>query len=66
VKELRGFKKVFLLPGEEREVSFTLQPRDLAYYDAHRKRWITEPGEFELSIGVSAEDIRVRKRFTLK
>ena len=66
VKELKGFQKIYLLPGEEREVSFTLQPRDLAYYDAHRKCWITEPGEYELCIGVSVEDIRVKKRFTLK
>ena len=66
VKELKGFQKIYLLPGEEREVSFTLQPRDLAYYDAHRKCWITEPGDYELCIGVSVEDIRVKKRFTLK
>ena len=66
VKELKGFKKVSLQPGEEKVVSFTLHPRDLAYYDPYRKCWIAEPGEYELSIGVSVQDIRARKRITMK
>lgn len=66
IKELKGFQKIFLQPGEEKEICFSLNSRDLAYYDPCWKGWVAEPGDFELSIGVSAQDIRAKKRFTLK
>jgi len=64
-KELKGFKKVLLQPGEEKEVGFTLSMRDLSYYDPYQKRWIAEAGEFEILIGASSRDVRARAKFRL-
>ena len=65
-KELKGFKKVALQPGEEQEVSFFLTKRDLAFYDPYQKTWVAEPGEFELLVGFSAQDIREKCKVTLR
>ena len=56
---LRGFEKVWLEPGETRRVVFGLKPDDLAILD-RRMRWTVEPGDFEVRIGASSEDIRLR------
>jgi len=57
-KELKGFRKVSLEPGEEREVVFDLDERSLAFYDPYAARWTVEPGEFEIMVGSSSRDIR--------
>lgn len=57
---LRGFEKVWLLPGETKRVTFCLKPDDLAILDRNM-RWTVEPGEFEIMVGASSEDIRLRK-----
>ncbi len=57
-KELKGFAKVDLEPGETKSVSFALDFRAFAYYHPSYHRWITEDGEFEILIGASAADIR--------
>ncbi len=62
VKELKGFKRIHLEPGEERAITFTLFPEQLAFYDEHM-RLIVEPGIFEIMIGSSSEDIRLSGRF---
>ena len=59
VKELKGFEKVFLEPGEEREVSFTLAERDFQYYDTLYGGWIADSGEFGILVGSSSDDIRL-------
>ena len=59
VKELRGFAKVHLEPGETRTVEFTLDMRDFAYYDVNAKDWVVEEGEFRILIGASSQDIRL-------
>ena len=61
-KELQGFARVHLQPGEEKEVSFTLQPSQMAFLDEDM-RWKIEKGEFEVQIGSSSEDIRLRDSF---
>jgi beta-glucosidase len=66
VKELKGFAKVALLPGEEKTVAFELNERSLAYYDPDRQAWVAEPGEFEVLIGSSSHDIRLKTKFTLQ
>lgn len=66
VKELKGFKKVSLGPGEEKTVSFTLKKEDLSYYDDKENKWVAEPGKFNIMIGASATDIRGREDFILK
>lgn len=58
-KELKGFTKVSLEPGESREVRFTLDARDFSYYDSMQSRWIAESGEFAIGIGASSADIRL-------
>jgi beta-glucosidase len=57
VKELKGFAKVELQPGEERTVTFTLDKRSFAYYNVELKDWHVESGEFEIVIGRSSQDI---------
>ena len=65
VKELKGFARVELQPGETRTVSIPLDFRAFAYYHPEHKQWITEDGEFDLLIGASSADIRHSLRVTL-
>jgi beta-glucosidase len=65
VKELKGFEKVRLAPGESRTVVLTLTERDFAHFDPDQNRWVTEDGAYDLVIGASAGDIRLRKTVTL-
>jgi len=64
-KELKGFQKVHLEPGERVVVSFILDERALAFFDPYRKMWVAEPGEFEVLVGGSSRDIRAKASFTL-
>jgi beta-glucosidase len=57
-KELKGFVKVELQPGETKSVSVSLDFRSFAFYHPEHRRWITEDGEFDILIGASATDIR--------
>ncbi len=57
-KELKGFEKVFLLPGEEKTVRFKLDGRSFAWYDAQAKGWAVSGGEYRILIGASSRDIR--------
>ncbi|MGE7938100.1 glycoside hydrolase family 3 C-terminal domain-containing protein [Bacillus paramycoides] len=56
-KELKGFEKVALQPGEEKTVSFTLNKRSFAYYNVELKDWYVETGEFEILVGKSSKEI---------
>lgn len=60
---LRGFERISLQPGETKKVVFTLQPEDLQILDWHME-WTVEPGEFEVRVGASSTDIRLRGTFT--
>ena len=59
VKELKGFKKVFLKAGEEKEVSITLEKRAFAYYNVKLHDWHVESGDFKILVGASSRDIRL-------
>ena len=59
VRELKGFEKVELQPGESRDVSFTLDKRAFAYWNAALGDWHVETGEFRIEIGQSSRDIEV-------
>lgn len=59
VKELRGFEKIELAPGETRTVTFTLKARDFAYYNVQIKDFYVEGGEFDICVGSSSRDIRL-------
>lgn len=63
-KNLRGFERVNLKPGESRTIAFTLKPEDLELLDENMK-WIVEPGMFDVMIGSSSEDIRLKGRFEI-
>jgi len=65
VKELKGFARVNLNPGETRRVSITLDRRAFAFYDTGRKNWVAEPGEFGILAGSSSDDIRSQGTFRL-
>jgi beta-glucosidase len=58
-RELKGFAKVSLQPGEEKEVAIELDRRAFAYYDTGLKDWHVESGAFEILIGASSRDIRL-------
>ena len=64
VKQLRGFERVELKPGEKKTVRFTLRPQDLSLLDRSLKP-VVEPGEFRVMIGRSSEDIRLRGSFVV-
>jgi beta-glucosidase len=64
-KELKGFAKVELQPGETKTVSVPLDFRAFAYYDPAYRQWITEDGEYDILIGASSIDIRCTKTVTL-
>ena len=62
--QLRGFERVSLLPGETKNVKFILKPQDLELLDKDM-HWIVEPGSFEVMIGSSSEDIKLKGEFIL-
>lgn len=62
--QLRGFERISLLPGETKTVKFILHPDDLALLDKNMN-WIVEPGQFEIWIGSSSVDIKLKKTITV-
>ncbi|WP_411735794.1 beta-glucosidase family protein [Paenibacillus sp. M2] len=66
VRELKGFAKVALEPGESKVVSFTLNKRSFAYYNVDMKDWHVETGEFEIQVGSSSRDIHVHTRVNVE
>lgn len=66
VKELKGFEKINLKPGEQKEVSFTIDKSALSFFDAATHQWVAEPGEFEALVGASSSDIKTKVKFTLQ
>lgn len=66
LKELKGFEKISLKPGEEKTVKFTVKPDDLKFYDDKAGDWRAEPGKFKAYIGSSSTDIRATVPFELK
>jgi len=63
-KNLRGFERVHLRPGETRTVTFTLNDPDLALWDPSM-RFVVEPGMFRVMVGSSSEDIRLKGEFRI-
>ncbi len=66
LKELKGFLKVPLAPGEEKEVKFSVTPKDLMFFDDKKHEWVVEPGKFKAYIAASAEDVRATIPFEYK
>ena len=66
VKELKGFQKVSLNPGQTQTVTFEITPGMLQYYDDAKGAWVAEPGAFTAYVGVASDDIRGTVEFELK
>uniref|UniRef100_UPI004025C06A glycoside hydrolase family 3 C-terminal domain-containing protein n=1 Tax=Parabacteroides distasonis TaxID=823 RepID=UPI004025C06A len=66
VKELKGFCKVKLTPGETKQVTFTIAKEALSFFDDTLHEWVAEPGKFEAIIAASATDIKSKVPFELK
>jgi len=60
-KELKGFEKVHLQPGESKKVTLELSRRDFAYYDDAFGEWVVESGRYSIAVGASSADIRLDK-----
>jgi len=66
VKELKGFAKVFLNPGETKSVSMTIDRTALNFYDDYKHAWVAEPGDFTALVGNSSANISTKIKFRLK
>ena len=62
LKELKGFQKVFLRPGETKHVSVTLDRDAFQYFSEKKSDWVFESGEFEIWVGASSKDIRLKTK----
>jgi beta-glucosidase len=66
IQELKGFRRVELAPGETKGVSFTLDRSAMAFYSTAKQDWVTEPGPFDVLVGSSSRDLRLKGRFELE
>lgn len=66
VKELKGFKKISLEPGQTETVTFEISRGDLSYFDADKHAWVVDSGKFEALVGASSRDIRSKVAFKVK
>lgn len=64
-KELKAFKKVFLQPGESKEIEFNLNEEAFRFFDEHSRKWIVEPGAFTILAGNSSRNIKLTTRVEL-
>jgi beta-glucosidase len=64
-KELKGFARINLKPGETKTATVTLDGRAFSYYDADAKKWRADPGEFQILVGRSSQDIQLHSGVTL-
>jgi len=64
IKELKGFDKVFLEPGESKTVNIKLTKRDLSFWDIKTNDWLAESGEFQVMLGAAVDDIRLIESFS--
>lgn len=65
-KELKGFEKISLKPGEAKQVSVVLDEAAFQYFDDVKNSWVLEPGAFEIQVGSSSADIRLRGKAVVK
>ena len=64
-KELKAFQKVLLQPGESKELTLTLDRSAFSYFDDKQMKWVLDPGEFQLLLGSSSQDIRRKAKIRL-
>jgi beta-glucosidase len=61
IKELKGFAKVFLSPGESKQTTLSLDRKSFAYFDSRTSQWRTDPGRYQIAIGASSRDLRLKQ-----
>ena len=66
LQELKGFRRVELAPGETKDVHFTLDRSALAFYSTAKQDWVAEPGQFDVLVGGSSRDLKVKGSFNLE
>jgi len=66
VKELKRFDRLSLTPGQTKEVIFTVDKHTFAHYDLGEGKWVTQPGKYDVLIGSSSRNIRLRGVVTVK
>jgi beta-glucosidase len=64
-KQLKGFEKVTLDPGKKARVHMILDARSLSYWDVRSHAWAVAPGDYQIMVGASSRDVRLRGRFTV-
>jgi len=65
VRELKGFAKVLLLPGESKQTTLSLDRRSFAYFDSRTSQWKADPGRYEISVGASSRDLRIKQNLEI-
>jgi beta-glucosidase len=65
-KELKGFSKAVLKPGQTKRFEVQLDRRAFSYYDVNKKAWVADPGEFQVLVGPSSANIALNGSVTLK
>ena len=63
IKELKGFEKVMLKPGQSKVVKTEFNKRSFAFFDTKQRKWVVEPGQFKVLVGSSSRDIRLTASF---
>ncbi len=65
LKQLKGFERIHLKPGESRKVKFDVPTNELAFWDINQKAFVIEPGEFKIMVGSSSENIKLHGEFSI-
>jgi beta-glucosidase len=66
IKELKGFQKVFLRPGQSRRITLELDQRSFAFFNTSKHLWDAEPGTYKILVGGSSQDLPLSGPFALK
>ena len=64
--QLKRFQRITLLPGEQKTLSFKIPASEFSFYDTKTNDFKTDPGQFEIQVGSSSKDIRLRKTFIIE
>jgi beta-glucosidase len=65
-KELKGFVRISLSPGEEKTATINLDRRSFAFFDPAKNDWVVTPGDYQIQIGASSRDVRLSQTITMK
>ena len=66
LKELKGFRRIHLKAGEQKDVTFSVQAKDLSFYDVDKQKFVVEPGQFDVMVGGSSDDFRLSGDFQIR